>query len=94
MIFSEHGSHFQSGCNQCVCHSGEKICTTRECLPAHPSTRQRNEFTGKTRKYTFRICFSSPFLPYCSIRVNIAYTSMLIVYVRNLEFRHFLCHIG
>ena len=38
------GEHFTTGCSDCVCHGGEKICSQSQC-PAMSVVNQM-EFTG------------------------------------------------
>jgi len=45
MIHS-HGTKFNLGCNKCVCHYKETICTTRNCPRIRASSEEMARYTG------------------------------------------------
>ncbi|XP_033639318.1 reversion-inducing cysteine-rich protein with Kazal motifs-like [Asterias rubens] len=55
----EHGSHYQTGCNDCVCFNGEETCSKRHCL--NPSM-----LTTDTRQYAALPCdCTDQYVPVC-----------------------------
>lgn len=43
--FSEHGAVLNNSCSDCVCHSGELICSKRQCNTSK-GISDSNKFTG------------------------------------------------